>query len=78
MPIKQKFIHDAGVNFPNDLSEINDQSGKSSQAPRSPYAISESRVLTFTSGGPVQAPGYRFLSGDGQRSPGSNRVIGQL
>ena len=78
MPLKQKFIHDAGVNFPKDLYEINDQGGISSSAPVSPYAISETRILTFTSGGPVEAPGFRFLSGDGQRIPGSTRVIGQL
>jgi len=78
MPIRQKYVHDAGVNFPDDLNEVNDQGGKSSKAPRSPYSISESVVLSFTSGGAVEKPGYRFMTGDGQRTPGSNRVIGQL
>ena len=78
MPLKQKFVYDAGVNFPNDLYEINDQGGISSQSPRSPYSISEQTILTFTSGGVVEKPGYRLLTGDGQRTPGSLRVIGQL
>ena len=73
---KQKVIHDAGFTSPKDLYEINDQGGKESTIPKSPYAITESTILSFTSGGVVQQPGARLNLADGDRTPGSMRVIG--
>lgn len=75
MGIKQKIIFDAGIAGSYEQYEINDQSGRLTRTPKSPYAIIETVGLAFTYAGKGNVVGSargQFLSiADGERRPGT-------
>jgi hypothetical protein len=73
--IKQKVVFDAGIAQPKDCFEINDQSGRLTSVPKSPYAITETTNLVFTYNMGILG-GLRDKNlniGDGDVRPGHSR-----
>ncbi|MDD5650198.1 MAG: hypothetical protein PHF86_07280 [Candidatus Nanoarchaeia archaeon] len=70
--LKQKVIFDAGVSNPKNDYEINDQTGRLTSAPKSPYAITETINIAFTYNYGVLGPNSKNLNiADGERRPGT-------
>ena len=69
MGLKQRVFSDAGVISPIDQYEINDQGGRLTKAPRSPYSISESINLPFTNK-IIGRNSKNINIADGERRPG--------
>jgi len=70
MGLKQKIVFDAGVKSTTSIYEINDQGGRVTSTPKSPYAIQESMNLAFTLN--IVGNNSKNLNfADGQRRPGT-------